>query len=98
MTFGITGHLNREELEKCISLGGGKVSGVVGKKINYLLCDQNAYKDDTQRVRKAKKFGVKIVLPDFVYESTYSKKLQPVGKYILFNGNTKQEDDDDSYL
>ncbi len=98
MTFGITGHLNRQELEKCIALGGGKTSGVVGKKLSLLLCDQNAYKDDTQRVRKAKKFGVKIVTPDFVYDSTYSKKLQPIEKYILYNGKSKQEDDDDTYL
>jgi NAD-dependent DNA ligase len=93
MTFGLTGHVNRDELEKCIKNGGGQVTGVVGKKVSFLVCDRAAYQESTQRVRKAKKFGTVIVTPDFVYDSAYSNTLQSVTKYTLYDG--KSEDDED---
>lgn len=44
MTFVITGTLSkgREEFKKMIEDMGGKVSGSVSKKVNYLLCGENA--------------------------------------------------------
>lgn len=64
-TFVITGTLSkgREDFKKIIESKGGKVSGSVSKKTNYLLCGENA----GSKLDDAKKHGV-IVLDEADFE------------------------------
>ena len=60
MTFVITGTLpsmSRTDAEKLITSNGGKVSGSVSKKTNYLLAGDKA----GSKLDKAQKLGVKII-------------------------------------
>lgn len=60
MTFVITGTLpsmSRADAEKLITSNGGKVSGSVSKKTNYLLAGDKA----GSKLDKAQKLGVKII-------------------------------------
>lgn len=58
-TFVITGTLSkgREDFKKIIEEKGGKVSGSVSKKTNYLLCGENA----GSKLEDANKHGVKVL-------------------------------------
>lgn len=60
LNFVITGTLptmKREEAAELIEKNGGKVSGSVSKKTNYLLCGENA----GSKLEKAKTLGVKVI-------------------------------------
>ena len=60
LNFVITGTLpalKREEAAELIEKNGGKVSGSVSKKTDYLLCGENA----GSKLEKAKTLGVKII-------------------------------------
>jgi DNA ligase (NAD+) len=59
MTWVITGTLSqpRDEIAEMIIERGGKVSGSVSKKTNYLLAGQEA----GSKLEKARKLGVKII-------------------------------------
>lgn len=60
LNFVITGTLptmKREEAAELIEKNGGKVSGSVSKKTDYLLCGENA----GSKLEKAKLLGVKII-------------------------------------
>jgi DNA ligase (NAD+) len=59
MTWVITGTLSRprDEIAEMIIERGGKVSGSVSKKTNYLLTGEEA----GSKLEKAKKLGVKII-------------------------------------
>lgn len=58
-TFVITGTLNkpRSEIVKTIEENGGKVSGSVSKKTDYLICGENA----GSKLEKANNLGVRII-------------------------------------
>jgi len=60
MTWVITGTLSRprDEIAEMIIERGGKVSGSVSKKTNYLLAGEEA----GSKLEKAKKLGVKIIV------------------------------------
>lgn len=62
-TFCITGSLvyfsNRDEAKEKIENLGGKVSGSVSKKTDYLVCNDD--KSTSSKMKKAKEFGVKII-------------------------------------
>lgn len=59
LTFVITGTLsmNRKEVEKLIEDNGGKILSSVSRKLNYLICGENA----GSKLTKAKEFGIKII-------------------------------------
>lgn len=63
MTFVITGTLSRgrEEFKKMIEDMGGKVSGSVSKKVNYLLAGENAGSKLTDASEVNQKAGTEIV-------------------------------------
>jgi DNA ligase (NAD+) len=58
-TFVITGTLSkpRKEIEDLITSHGGKISGSVSKKTNYLVCGEAA----GSKLAKAQELGVKIL-------------------------------------
>lgn len=59
-SFVITGtlpHMSREEAKKLIEDAGGKVSGSVSKKTDYLLCGEDA----GSKLDKAKELGVPVI-------------------------------------
>ena len=61
---------NQGELQKLIERHGGSVSRTVHKKVDVLVVSQKAMQRNTQHVRKARdKFGIPLVLPNFVHES-----------------------------
>ena len=71
-TFVITGTLptmKREEAAALIEANGGKVSGSVSKKTDYLLCGENA----GSKLDKAKSLGVKIISEEELLEMIKNK-------------------------
>jgi DNA ligase (NAD+) len=71
-TFVITGTLptmKREEAAALIEANGGKVSGSVSKKTDYLLCGENA----GSKLDKAKSLGVKIISEEELLEMIKEK-------------------------
>lgn len=92
LTFVISGTLDsleREEAEDLIKRYGGRVTGSVSKKTNYLLCDEDI---GGRKSAKAKELGTALLtedrLFDMIRESNKSKttKIQesakPVGKAL----------------
>lgn len=76
MTFVITGTLSkgREEFKKIIEDRGGKVSGSVSKKTNYLLCGENA----GSKLDDAQKHNVTVLSEqDFEHLLNKPKDLKP---------------------
>lgn len=67
LTFVITGTLSkgREEFKKMIEDMGGKISGSVSKKVNYLLCGENAG-SKLADAEKLKEFVTVLSEDDFV--------------------------------
>jgi DNA ligase (NAD+) len=59
MTFVITGTLSRprEEVEELIERNGGRASGSVSKKTNYVLAGEDA----GSKLVKAEDLGVKVI-------------------------------------
>ena len=72
LTFVITGTLptmKREEAAALIEVNGGKVTGSVSKKTDYLLCGENA----GSKLDKAKSLGVKIISEEEFLEMIKNK-------------------------
>ncbi|WCJ24375.1 Replication factor C subunit 1 [Euphorbia peplus] len=67
-TFVISGTLDsleREEAEDLIKRHGGRVTGSISKKTNYLLCDEDI---GGQKSKKAKELGTKFLTEDGLFD------------------------------
>lgn len=73
-TFVISGTLDsleREEAEDLIKRHGGRVTGSVSKKTNYLLCDEDI---EGRKSAKAKELGTAFLTEDGLFEMIRSSK------------------------
>ncbi|XP_074309592.1 replication factor C subunit 1 isoform X2 [Silene latifolia] len=81
LTFVISGTLDsleREEAEDLIKRHGGRVTGSVSKKTNYLLCDEDI---GGRKSEKAKELGTRFLTEDGLFEMIRkSKKSKPSGQ------------------
>ena len=57
---------NHEALSTEVRALGGRVSATVHRKVAFLLATAEAVDRETQRVRKAWRFGVAVVRPEFL--------------------------------
>lgn len=66
LVFAITGKLNntRNELVKLIEDAGYTYSSTITKKVNYLVCGENA----GSKIDKAKKYGITVITEDSLQE------------------------------
>ena len=67
LTFVITGtlpSLSREEAKELVERHGGKVTGSVSRKTDYLLCGENA----GSKLTKAQQLGIPVIDQDTLYE------------------------------
>uniref|UniRef100_A0A2P2LH61 Replication factor C subunit 1 n=1 Tax=Rhizophora mucronata TaxID=61149 RepID=A0A2P2LH61_RHIMU len=74
LTFVISGTLDsleREEAEDLIKRHGGRVTGSVSKKTNYLLCDEDI---EGQKSTKAKELGIPFLTEDGLFGMIRSSK------------------------
>lgn len=74
LTFVISGTLDsleREEAEDLIKRHGGRVTGSVSKKTNYLLCDEDI---EGRKSSKAKELGTAFLTEDGLFEMIRSSK------------------------
>lgn len=86
-TFVISGTLDsleREEAEDLIKRHGGRVTGSVSKKTNYLLCDEDI---GGRKSEKAKELGTAFLtedgLFDMIHASNQGKASKEVSKAVL---------------
>ncbi|KAJ4826253.1 replication factor C subunit 1 [Turnera subulata] len=81
LTFVISGTLDsleREEAEDLIKRHGGRITGSVSKKTNYLLCDEDI---EGRKSSKAKELGTPFLTEDGLFDIIRSsKKKQAPGK------------------
>ncbi|RYR69196.1 hypothetical protein Ahy_A03g015730 isoform A [Arachis hypogaea] len=74
LTFVISGTLDsleREEAEDLIKRHGGRVTGSVSKKTNYLLCDEDI---GGRKSEKAKELGTKFLTEDGLFDMIRASK------------------------
>ncbi|KAI9107657.1 hypothetical protein K1719_021320 [Acacia pycnantha] len=74
LTFVISGTLDsleREEAEDLIKRHGGRVTGSVSKKTNYLLCDEDI---EGRKSSKAKELGTQFLTEDGLFEMIRASK------------------------
>ncbi|XP_062171503.1 replication factor C subunit 1 isoform X2 [Alnus glutinosa] len=74
LTFVISGTLDsleREEAEDLIKRHGGRVTGSVSKKTNYLLCDEDI---GGQKSKKAKELGTAFLTEDGLFDMIRASK------------------------
>lgn len=86
LTFVISGTLDsleREEAEDLIKRHGGRITGSVSKKTNYLLCDEDI---GGRKSEKAKELGTSFLTEDGLFDMIRSSKK---GK-LTGNGDSKK--------
>ena len=85
LVVAITGNFehSRPEVEEAIKAQGCSFSGTVHKRVDFLFCDEGALQKGTKHVRKARKFGTKIVSIDFLNDSVKQGALVSPQPYIL---------------
>lgn len=92
LTFVISGTLDsleREEAEDLIKRHGGRVTGSVSKKTNYLLCDEDI---EGRKSSKAKELGTTFLTEDGLFDmirasnrskpTTQKESMKPVEKMV----------------
>jgi len=65
-SLSLNGDDTRQDLINKIERSGGKITGQIHKNVHALLCSKTALECKTQRVRKARKRNVPIVLTTFI--------------------------------
>ena len=77
LVFSISGEqeLPNKALGEAITLHGGALSGILHRRVSYLVCSALAVRRATQRVRKARKHGVPTVGAPFVFECAKQARL-----------------------
>eukprot|EP00300_Choanocystis_sp_HF-7_P039053 c56871_g1_i1.p1 GENE.c56871_g1_i1~~c56871_g1_i1.p1 ORF type:complete len:116 (+),score=30.27 c56871_g1_i1:64-411(+) len=98
LIFGVSngngGDLDRKRLVDLIVANGGKVCGLVHKRVSALVADKQAVKQNTQRVRKAVKFGIPIVSEQDIIDSVENNRPIPnVAAKPTTKRKTKQKPD-----
>ena len=85
LVVAITGNFehSRPAVEEAIKAQGCSFSGTVHKRVDFLFCDEAALQKGTKHVRKARKFGTKIVSLDFFSDSVKQGALVSPQPYIL---------------
>lgn len=80
----VTGNFDREKISSAIRRAGGRVDALVHKNVHFVVADEGAVEQNTQRIRKAIKFGIPIVNEKLVIESLKAGKLVDHDAYILY--------------
>ena len=79
LTFALSTHGDsQKELEELIVAQGGSVARFVHARVSLLLATDAALTNNTQAVRKGRKFGVPIVRPAFLRDSVAASRLLDV--------------------
>ena len=85
MNFVITGSLehfkNRKELQELIERRGGKVTGSVTSKTNYLI--NNDVASSSSKNKKARELGVPILSEEELFEAI--REVQKAGRLTVFS-------------
>jgi hypothetical protein len=75
--------LDRDKLQALIRKHRGSVSATMHKKVAFLLCTDLARRRNTQRVRKAFRFKVPLVYPEFVRECIGEDRLLDIKPFLV---------------
>jgi hypothetical protein len=72
-----------DTISELITSAGGSVTGICHRRVFALVATERASLRRTQRVRKALKFGIPIVSPDFLRECVAQGKCVPTAPFEL---------------
>jgi hypothetical protein len=79
----VTGNFDREKISLAIRKAGGRVDALVHKNVHFVVSDEGAIEQNTQRIRKAIKFGIPIVSERLVIESLKAGRLLDHKPHLL---------------
>eukprot|EP00466_Bigelowiella_natans_P004728 jgi/Bigna1/88039/estExt_fgenesh1_pg.C_270119 len=83
MAIGLTGKIDRDRYKGMISRGGGRCDNIIHKRLHCVVSTTEAWKYRTQKVRKALKHGIPIVLPSWIDESSRASRRLPFEAFTL---------------
>ncbi len=79
----VTGNFDRDKISSAIRKAGGRVDALVHKNVHFVVSDEGAIEQNTQRIRKAMKFGIPIVSERLIIESLKAGKLVEHSPFLL---------------
>ena len=84
LTVSITGNFGgeRDSILKLIKSLGAQDSPTVHKRVDFLVSDEGAIVSQTKHVRKAVKYGVKVVSAKFLYTCAENKAIVDCSRFL----------------
>jgi hypothetical protein len=83
LVISVTGNFDREKISAAIRRAGGRVDALVHKKVDFVVADEGAIEQNTQRIRKAIKFDIPIVSEKLIIESLKAGRLVDFKPFLL---------------
>ena len=74
-----------------------KTKAMVHRRVNFLVTSKSAVEGNTQKVRKARKYGVKVVKVDYLVACQREKKKLPLDEYIIPKEPKGSDDEEEAY-
>ena len=92
LVVSVTGNFDRDKISAAVRKAGGRVDALVHKNVQFVVSDEGAIEQNTQRIRKAVKFGIPIVSEKLIIESLKAGKLVDHTPFLLSTAHMESVD------